>query len=408
MSDTALSDRPVIDDRLARRNAYVLAAAQAIGGALGPIVIGIGGLAGYYLLGEDKSLATLPVTAFIVGTATGTVPAALLMQRVGRRLGFQSGALCTMAGGALAAHAIVSDGFWLLCLATMLSGIGFAFVQQYRFAAADTASVAFRPKAISWVLAGGVVTGVVGPQVVIFTKDLLSPIPFAGAFLAQVGLGLLTIVILCFLRIPVPPRIARGAGGGRPFAQIVGQPRFIVAVLCGTITYALMSLVMTASPLAMIECDLTEAQAMLGIQWHVIAMFAPSFVTGTLIARYGKEPVIAAGLLLLVGGAVVALSGITLAHFWIALVFLGVGWNLGFIGATAMVTDTYFPEERARMQATNDFLIFGFQALASLGSGFVLAIWGWEAVNMIVFPLVAVALGALVWLRAMNLRETAI
>ncbi len=388
-----------IDDALARRNALVLAAAQAFGGASAPIVIGTGGLAGWFLLGDDKSLSTLPVTTFVVGMALGTVPAAMLMHRIGRRLGFQIGALSTMAGGIIAAYGVLTGTFWLLCLGTGFSGVGNAFVQQYRFAAADTASAGFRPKAISWVLAGGVVTGVVGPQVVIFSKDLLAPIPFAGAFLAQVGLGLTTIVILSFLRIPRPPRAEVTGAEIRPVHQVAAQPKFVVAVLCGIVSYGLMSLVMTASPLAMIDCDLTETQAMLGIQWHVIAMFAPSFFTGTLIARYGKEPVIAAGLFLLVASSLVALSGITLAHFWFALVLLGVGWNFGFIGATSLVADTYRPEERGRMQATNDFLIFGFQALASLGSGMVLAVWGWEAVNFIVFPFSALALAMLIWLR---------
>lgn len=395
-----------IDDALARRNAYVLATAQAFGGASAPIVIGIGGLAGWYLLGEDKSLATLPVTTFVLGVASGAIPAAFLMQRIGRMLGFQIGAVSTMTGGALAAYALLTSQFWLLCFGTVFSGIGNAFVHQYRFAAADTASAGLRPKVISWVLAGGVVTGIVGPQVVIFSKDLLSPIPFAGAFLAQVALGLITIVVLSFLRAPPPVQQVAGSNG-RPVGEIARQPRFVVAVVCGTVTYALMSLVMTASPLAMIECDLTETQAMLGIQWHVIAMFAPSFFTGALIARYGKESVIAAGLALLVACAVVALSGITLAHFWIALILLGVGWNFGFIGATAMVADTYRSEERGKMQATNDFLIFAFQAIASLSSGAMLAAGGWEAVNLIVFPFAALAMALLVWLWMADRRQAA-
>ncbi len=396
MTTTTIPDSQV-DDRLARRNALILATAQAIGGSTGPIVIGVGGLAGHYLLGADKSLATLPVAAFVVGVAVGTIPAALLMRQVGRRLGFQAGALFSMLGGAVAAYAILIGSFWLLCLGTAFSGVSFAFVQQYRFAAADTASVGFRPKAISWVLAGGVVTGVLGPQVVIGTREVFAPIPFAGAFVAQVGLGMVLLVVLAFLRIPLPPRIEEGGGSGRSIVKVAAQPRFVVAVVCAAVSYALMSLVMTASPLAMVDHHLTETQAMLGIQWHVIAMFAPSFLTGPLIARYGKEPVIAFGLLLLAGSAAIALAGVTLWHFWIGLVLLGVGWNFGFIGGTAMVTDTYTPDERAKMQATNDFSIFTLQAVASLSSGAMLSLWGWEAVNLIVFPFVGLAMTLLTW-----------
>lgn len=395
-----------VDDRLARSNALVLAASQAIGGAAAPIVISIGGLAGFYLLDEDKSLATLPVTAFVVGVALSTVPAAMLMHRVGRRPGFQIGASATMLGGALAALALVIGNFWLLCLGTAFTGAGNAFVQQYRFAAADTASAAFRPKAISWVLAGGVVTGVVGPQVVLFSKDALAPIPFAGAFAAQILLGALAILILTRLRIPRPvPDPQRPSG--RPLARIATQPRFVVAVVCAIVSYGLMTFVMTATPLAMVACEHPESAALLGIQWHVIAMFAPSFFTGSLIARYGKEPVIATGLVLLVGCGIVALSGISIAHFWIALVLLGVGWNFGFIGATAMLTDTYAPEERARAQAANDFLVFGFQAVGSLMSGAMLNAWGWEGVNLVIFPFVAVGLAMLGWLAVQGRRGRA-
>lgn len=385
------------DDTAARHNARVLAAAQAVGGATGPIVYSMSGLAGYYLLGADKSLATLPISAFIVGVAMGSMPAAILMRHIGRRPGFQLGAVSTMIGGAIAAYGIIVGSFWLLCLGTAFSGLGNSFVQQYRFAAADTASVAFRPKAISWVLAGGVVTGVIGPQLVIFTKDSLDPIPFAGAFIGQILLGVVVIVILSFLRIPKPVPVKVGQRG-RPLKEIATQSRFVVAVVCAIASYGLMSLVMTATPLAMVACDHSQTDATLGIQWHVIAMFAPSFFTGALIARFGHERVIAVGLALLAGCGVVALSGITLAHFWIALILLGIGWNLGFIGATAMLTETYRPEEQSRVQGLNDFLVFGFQAFASLMSGAMLNAYGWSAVNLVIFPAVVLCLGLLVWL----------
>ncbi|MCT8973042.1 MFS transporter [Microbaculum marinisediminis] len=394
---TSISITDQFDDGAARRNALVLAAAQAVGGASAPIVVAMSSLAGFYLLGEDKSLATLPVAFYIIGVAMGSIPAAHLMRMIGRRPGFQIGALGGLIGGATAAYAVVSGQFWLLCMGTALTGMGGSFVQQYRFAAADTASAAFRPKAISWVLAGGVITGIIGPQIVIFTKDALAPIPFAGAFLAQIVLACAVIVILGFLRIP-KPIVAEAAHGGRPMRVIVSQPRFLVAVICAIASYGLMSMVMTATPLAMVACDHSQTDATLGIQWHVIAMFAPSFFTGTLIARFGHERVIAVGLLLLVGCGIVAIMGISLAHFWGALILLGVGWNFGFIGATAMLTETYEPEERTRVQGLNDFLVFGFQAVASLAAGAILNAYGWNTLNIVIFPVVALCFVALAWL----------
>jgi MFS family permease len=393
---TSIAATEQFDDTAARRNALVLAAAQAVGASSAPIVISLGGLAGFYLLGDNKLLATLPITFFVLGVATGSMPAAMLMQKIGRRAGFQIGAFAPMAGGALAAYAIIIGSFWLLCLATACTGLGNSFVQQYRFAAADTASAAFRPKAISWVLIGGVITGVLGPQIVIFAKDALDPIPFAGAFLAQIVLACALIFVLSFLRIPKPAPIRAGQGG-RPLKEIATQSRFVVAVFCAIASYGLMSLVMTATPLAMVACDHSQTDAALGIQWHVIAMFAPSFFTGSLITRFGHERVIATGLLLLAGCGAVALAGVTLAHFWSALILLGIGWNFGFIGATAMLTETYRPEERSRVQGLNDFLVFGFQAFASLMSGALLNIAGWAAINIVIFPIVAMCFALLVW-----------
>jgi MFS family permease len=391
---TAATATSLPEDRLARRNALVLAAAQACGGATASIVIATGGLAGFYLLAEDKSLATLPVTAFVTGTACGSVPAALLQRRLGRRLGLIIGALIALVGGLVSAWAVAASSFWIFGLGTFISGFAGAFVQQYRFAAADTASESFKPRAISWVLAGGVLAGIIGPQTVIFTKDLLLPIEFAGAYLGQALLALVTIGILSFLRIPQPVRLS-AADGGRPLSEIVAQHRFIVAALCGMVTYGLMSLVMTATPLAMVAHDHSQADAALGIQWHVLAMFGPSFFTGSLIARFGKETIVAVGLALLAGCGVVALLGYDVMHFWLALALLGLGWNFGFIGATAMVTDCHRPEERAKVQATNDFLIFACVALASFSSGRLLDAFGWETVNWLIFPFVLAGLAVL-------------
>ena len=387
-----------VDDRLAKRNAVLLALAQALGGASASIVIATGPLVGYMMLDEDKSLATLPVSAMVLGTAFGTIPAGMIMRRFGRRVGFTGAAILGILSGLLASFAVFRDQFLLFSLACSMGGFAGAFVQQYRFAAADTASDAFKPKAISWVLAGGVLAGVVGPQTVIATKDMFAPIMFAGTYLAQAGLALMSLFLLAFIRIPKPPVQNRKQSGGRPLRTIMMQPRFIVAAACGICSYALMSLVMTATPLAMIACGLSETDAALGIQWHVLAMFGPSFFTGSLIARFGKERIVSIGLTLLAGCSIVALMGIELAHFWTALVLLGLGWNFGFIGATAMLTDTYRPEERNMVQAVNDFLVFGFVAAASFSSGALLNAFGWGTVNVLVFPFVVLCIGLLVWL----------
>ncbi|MFN3132222.1 MFS transporter [Roseibium sp.] len=395
---TAVAQDAFVDDRLAKRNAVLLALAQALGGASASIVITTGSLVGYMMLDEDKALATVPVSAMVLGTAFGTIPAGIIMRRFGRRAGFMGSAMVGAASGLLAAYAVLLNHFLLFSFACGLGGFAGAFVQQYRFAAADTASDAFKPKAISWVLAGGVLAGVVGPQTVIATKDMFAPILFAGTYVAQAGLALIAMFLLVFIKIPKPPRQSHKQAGGRPLAQIMKQPRFIVAAACGICSYALMSLVMTATPLAMIGCGLSETDAALGIQWHVLAMFGPSFFTGSLIARFGKERIVSIGLALLAGCAVVALMGLELAHFWTALILLGLGWNFGFIGATAMLTDTYRPEERNLVQAVNDFLVFGFVAAASFSSGALLNAFGWATVNILVFPFVVLCIGLLIWL----------
>ncbi|EFO30357.1 major facilitator transporter [Roseibium sp. TrichSKD4] len=388
---------PAADDQLARRNAFLLALAQAIGGALASIVITTGPLVGYMMLAEDKSLATVPVSAMVLGTAFGTLPAGMIMRRFGRRVGFMGASLLAAVSGLVAAYAVFQNTFGLFAVACGMGGFAGAFVQQYRFAAADTASDAFKPKAISWVLAGGVLAGIVGPQTVIATKDMFEPILFAGTYLAQAGLSIISFILVSFIKIPKPPK-QTAASGGRPIFEIMRQPRFIVAAACGICSYALMSLVMTATPLAMIGCGLSETDAALGIQWHVMAMFGPSFFTGNLIARFGKETIVSIGLALLAACSVVALMGVELANFWTALILLGLGWNFGFIGATAMLTDTYRPEERNMVQATNDFLVFGFVALASFSSGALLNAFGWDTVNWLVFPFVVLCFILLGWL----------
>ncbi len=398
MTQTAAhSSTPAAEHAEARRNALVLSVASAISGSAPPIAITLGGLAGLYLLGEDKSLATLPVSGFNLGVALGAIPAAMLMRIVGRRVGFMAGALAGIGGGIVAGAAVIYGLFAGLVVGFALVGIAGAFAQQYRFAAADSGDAAFRARAISWVMIGGIAAAIIGPQTVILTRDLLSPIPFAGAFFAMAVLAAIGMVVVSFLsgqaRLP-PSRASRE--GGRPLAEIARQPRFIVAVLCGMGSYGLMSLVMTAAPLAMVACGLGEDNAALGIQWHVLAMFGPSFFTGALIARFGVEVIVTIGMALLGACGIVALSGIELANFWGALILLGLGWNFGFIGATTMLTETYRPEERGKVQGLNDFLIFGSVAVASFSSGSLFTAAGWNVVNYVIFPIVGICMIALV------------
>ena len=387
------------DDSEPRRNALILTAAGALGGSAPAIAISLGGLAGSYLLGADKSLATLPVSFFVVGGALGAIPAAMLMARIGRRAGFIIGSFSGIVGGILAGFAVLGGTFLGFTIGMGIAGIAGAFIQQYRFAAADAGSSGFRARAISWVMLGGIAAAVLGPQSIILTRRWFDPIPFVGGFFAMALLAFLGMLVLFFLRgeaAAVPHKDTRS--GGRPMIEIVRQPRFIVALVCGIGSFALMSLVMTAAPLAMVACGLGEDTVALGISWHIVAMFAPSFFTGSLIARFGKEPIIAIGLALLAGCAIIALGGIDVAHFWASLILLGLGWNFGFIGSTAMLTDTYRPEERGRVQGLNDFVLFGFVAFASFSSGALFSTVGWDALNVIVFPIVAicgVALAAL-------------
>jgi len=387
-------------ERSARRTALILAASQAVVGSAAVVCISLGALAGQYLLDADKSLATAPVTGFNVGVAIGAIPAAWLIRKLGQRNGFQLGTATTALGGLVATLALLQSSFWLFVAGLVVVGLGGAFVQQFRFAAADNAPPEFKARAISFVLAGGVFTAVIGPQIVIFTRDLLAPVLFAGAFASIVALAAVGAALLAFLRvhasasshsehIDVP---ARGLW------EIARQPQFAVGLLCAVGSYALMSFVMTGAPLAMVGCGFTPDQAAIGISWHVMAMFAPSFITGALISRFGKETIVATGLILLIGCGIVSLSGIELWQFWTALILLGLGWNFGFIGATAMVAGSYRSSEKAKVQGLHDFILFGSVAFGSLMSGAVYNNWGWDMLNWIIFPVTGLCLIGLVGL----------
>ncbi|MEM0898384.1 MAG: MFS transporter [Pseudomonadota bacterium] len=399
----AVSD--AIDLSQAKRAVITIAGAQAIIGSAAPIAISLGGITGHYLLGPDKTLATSPVTGFTLGIALGAIPAAMLMKAFGRRNGFVAGAIVTAIGGGIACLSVLQGSFALFVAALALIGIGGGFVQQYRFAAADVSPVEFKPKAISWVLGGGVFAAILGPQTVIWTKDLFLPVQFAGAFAALIVLGIIGAGVLSFLRIPedTPENDASDRAPQRPLLQIITTPRFLVAFMCAVTAYGLMTFVMTGAPLAMVLCGFSTDQSTLGISLHVMAMFGPSFVTGHLIKRFGVENIVGAGLLILITCTLVAMSGVELWQFWLALILLGVGWNFGFIGATAMIATTYNSSEKNKVQGAHDFVLFSIVAVASLLSGGALnafgpsAETGWFWLNLISLPIAIVTLGALVF-----------
>ncbi len=385
------------DQAIARRNILVLTSAQALGAASPPIIISLGGLVGQQL-SSDPALVTLPVSLFNLGLALGTLPAAFVMRRFGRRSGYLFGAGFGIVAGLVAAAGIFAASFVVFCLGTFTAGFYAAYVQSYRFAATDAATGPLKAKAISWVMIGGLAAAIIGPQFVIWTRDALPGTPYAGSFLSQAALALMAIPVLMLLRAP---RATQEGGEsqdtGRPLLQILLMPRYMLAVAAGVVSYGLMVFVMTAAPIAMVGHGHSVDHAALGIQWHVLAMFAPSFVTGHLMARFGKERVTAVGLFLIAVSAAVALAGLELTHFWVSLVLLGVGWNFGFIGATAMVTDCHTPAERGKAQGANDFLIFGTVAAASFFAGALLHASGWQTINWLIFPAVAFILVPLLW-----------
>ncbi|MBV9262034.1 MAG: MFS transporter [Pseudolabrys sp.] len=393
-----------IDDALARRNARVLAVAQALAGGNNTVIVSTGAIIGS-VLAPDKGLATLPITFMVLGMWLGTLPLGVLARQFGRRAALQVGSFFGVLSGLISYSATMGGSFWILLLGTFCGGLYAAAHQSYRFAAADTASEHFRPKAVSWVLAGGVFAAVIGPQLVIFTKDLLSPHLFAASYLGQSACALLAALVLQFVKVPRAAQ--RHAEPARKLGHIALTPRFIIAVTCGVVSYSMMNMVMTSAPLAMVGCGLTVTDAALGIQWHVLAMYAPSFVTGSLISRFGVERVTSFGLALLVAAGAVDLSGLTVGHFWTGLVLLGLGWNFSFIGATTLVTQCHRPHERNKVQAFNDFLIFGSMAISSFTSGQLLASFGWHTVNEVIFPSVLLAVVLLAWQSMQKRRKAA-
>ena len=377
-----------------RRNVGLLAACQALLFTNNSTLIAINGLAGL-ALAPKAALATLPVTCWVAGGALATMPASLHMKRVGRRRGLMSGTLWGIAGALICGTAIYLQLFWLLCLGTLVWGVYNAYGQYYRFAAADAVAAAHRPMAISLVLAGGLVGGIAGPTLSRWTIDLGAR-KFMGAYLTLIVVALGAMALLRFVRIPTPSAAERAASG-RPLAEIAAQPKFIIAVLSAAISYGVMNFLMTSTPIAMQICGHAYGAAAFVISSHVIGMFAPSFLTGGLIRRFGAIRVMLAGAALNLLTVGVVLNGITVAHFWWALFLLGVGWNFLYTGATTLLTETYRPEERAKAQGANDQVIFLVMLVSSFTSGATITTAGWARVNLFALVLVAIVTIALVW-----------
>ena len=400
MTDAALP-APAADAR-ARRNVLVLVAAQAVLGSQITMIFVVGGLAGQ-VLAPNPCLATLPISMIVFGSMTTAPWLSGVMQSRGRRAGFVIGGLGGLAGSAVAAWGLVADSFALFLAGSYLTGVYMSAQGFYRFAAADTASDAFRPKAISYVMAGGLLSALIGPQLVKVVVDA-TPVAFLGVYAAAAAINLLGLGLFFLLDIPRPPAPEVGAPRGRSRSELLSTPRIAVAVICAMVSYALMNLVMTSTPLAVVGCGFAPGDAADVVSAHVLAMFAPSFFTGHLIARFGAPRIVATGLAILAAAGVAALTGVELANFFVALVLLGVGWNFGFIGATALLAASHRPEERGRVQGLNDMIVFGCVTVGSLASGGLMncsggdVVQGWTAVNLAMLPGLALAGGALLWL----------
>ncbi len=384
-----------------KKNVFLLACCQALLLTNAVTLISIGALAGYALAG-DKRFATLPQSAYVVGSLVGTMPASLWMRRVGRRNGFLTGGIFALAGSTVATYAMVSSSLAMLCLGTFLLGVNNAFGQYYRFAAADAAASDFKSRAISYVLAGGLVGGIVGPEISKFTRTLAST-TYAASYASLFLFSLLAMAIVSRLSIPrAQDTVAHGPA--RPLPRIVAQPVFLVAASVAALGYGTMNLLMTATPLAMGFCGLPYSASATVISSHVVAMFAPSFFTGSLIRRFGVLHVMLAGVACMFACIGIALSGQLLVHFWWALVLLGIGWNFMYIGGTTLLTEAYRPAEKAKAQGLNEIVVFGVQAVSAFSSGVLVNTEGWRTLNFVALPLVTVAGLAILWL-ALGIRR---
>jgi MFS family permease len=388
-----------------KKNVGVLATCQGLLLTNNSVLITVNALAGY-ALAPDKSLATLPLTFYFLGSALSTIPVSFLMKRLGRRAGFTIGACCAMLGSLVCGWAIHARDFWLLCGGTLVLGIYYAAGQYYRFAAADNSPPELRSKAISLVLAGGIAGGFLGPETSKITRELFPAEPYLGPFLSLIAFAAISVLVLRWLDLPPLTDTERRAQG-RPLAQIARQPAFVVAVLAGMIGYGVMNLLMAATPLAMAACAHPFSDAAFVIQWHLVGMFAPSFFTGHLIQRFGLLRIMLTGVVLNLICIAIAVAGVEVAHFWLSMLLLGVGWNFMFVGATALLTECHTPAERAKVQGVNDAAISVTMVMTSLASGALFSYQGWHMMNIMAIPFLLAVGAALAWLALLRRRRGA-
>ncbi|MDQ2092599.1 MFS transporter [Rhodalgimonas zhirmunskyi] len=393
---------PPQDRARMKRNTAILVLAQALLGSQMPMIFTIGGLAGQSLA-PNPCFATLPISLIVLGSMLAATPVSAMMQKFGRQVGFFIGAGSGAIGGAIGAYGLYHASFEIFLVASLFTGVYMSAQGFYRFAAADTADEEFRPKAISYVMAGGLAAAIIGPQMVKATAEAMA-VPFMGTYLAVILFNVIGSALFLFLDIPKPPTPEEGAARGRSRLELLKTPIIAVSIICAMVSYALMNLVMTSTPLAVVGCGFETGTAANIVTAHVLAMYVPSFFTGHLIARFGVKTIVATGLVILAGAGLVALQGVALENFYIALVLLGIGWNFGFIGATTMLAGAHTPEERGRMQGMNDLIVFGGVTVASLASGGLMncsggsAETGWASVNLAMAPFLMLAGAALIWL----------
>ena len=396
----------MLDSKMMRRNVGILALCQALMMSAMTLIMPTSVLIGA-TLADERHWATVPLAFMFLGMLIATFPASMLMQRIGRRAGFLIGLMFATVGAGLAAYAIVNREFELFCFSFWLIGTFNGFGHYYRFAAADVASEGYRSRAIAWVMAGGVAAAIVGPNLAKFTREIVPTAPFAASYASLLLFYLVSMVLLRFASIP-QPTLEEQRGVPRPLMRIVTQPSFFVAVFGAVVAYGSMNFLMTATPLAMADCGLSFDDTVLVIQWHVLGMFAPAFVTGHLIKRFGVTIIMAIGGLILLACGVINLSGVTLSHFLTGLFLLGVGWNFLFIGATTLVTEAYRPPEKAKTQGFNDVLVFGTVTITALSSGYLHEYYGWQLLNIALLPFVVLAIIAIVWLHRSRLSTPAV
>jgi|TARA_B110000971_G_scaffold139032_1_gene142159 MFS family permease len=392
----------IADDTLTKRNLTIMIAAQAVLGAQMPMLFIVAGLAGQSF-STNICWATLPISLIVFGSMTTAPWLSSLMQNYGRRLGFIIGTLGGAVGGLLGAYALFISSFPLFLLASYFTGIYMSAQAFLRFAAIDTASEEFRPKAISYLMAAGLIPAIVGPQLVKLTSDAYV-VPFMGVYLSVVAINLIGSLLFLFLKIPLTEKLSETNHLGRSRLKLLQSPKILVSIICAMVSYALMNLVMTSTPLAVVGCGYSQSNAADIVMMHVLGMFIPSFFTGHLIARYGAPRIVSIGLIILGGAGISNIVGVELVNFYIGLILLGIGWNFGFIGATTMLALAHEPNERGSVQGMNDFFVFGFVTIASLASGSLMncsggtSLEGWTSVNIAMLPFLILAGGSLVWI----------